>query len=222
MERNTYPKNPNADIMMGYFFDFSKEDRLSFFSTNDTYKYENCIIHGYSIVYIESKKDFYIISDAVCNGIPMPIYRLFGELSEEEKQPPVTETPVSEDLLYDSCDKCPDELCEIDLTCSREGDCKDQLYYGDKCDQSCEEISPLCIKCSRDGKCLECSDKHYFGVSCYDLCDKCPEGTCDIDGICTDISSDCVGQKYFGTKCDTKCKNDFCEKCDRNGKCLEC
>ena len=40
---------------------------------------------------------------------------MFGELSEEEKLPPVTEAPIEEDLLYDSCNKCPDELCELVL-----------------------------------------------------------------------------------------------------------
>ena len=71
-------------------------------------------------------------------------------------------------------------------------------------------------------KCLECSDKHYFGDTCKESCDKCPDDTCDIYGICFDENSDCKENKYFGPKCNNKCINEFCLTCNRSGKCLEC
>ena len=224
MERNTYPTNPFADILVGYFSSFSKATLQNYYkySTNNNYKYENCTMHGYSLVYFENVKDYYIISDAICNGKQMPINRLIGELSEDEKLPPETEAPVSDDLLYDSCDKCPDNLCELDLTCSKSGDCKEQSYFGDKCNKLCEEISPYCKICSREGICLECTDQNHFGPSCDELCNKCPGGTCDIYGKCIEQTSDCEGKQYYGPKCNIKCKNDFCVTCDRNGKCFEC
>ena len=226
MERNTYAANPYADIMLGYFFSFRKTGNGQScgysFNKNDTYKYENCTMHGYSIVYFETKNDYYIISDAVCNGIQMPINRLFGELSEEEKQPPVTEAPVSDDLFWESCDNCPEQLCELDLICSSPGDCKDQDYFGDKCDKSCQDINSFCKKCSRDGKCLECTDQSHYGSSCEESCGNCPGSICNFDGTCIDQSLNCIGNKYYGIKCDTECKNEFCEACDRNGNCLKC
>ena len=156
MERNTYPTNPYADILVGYFSSFTKGLGRNYYkyTTNNNYKYENCTMHGYSLVYFENVKDYYIISDAICNGKQMPINRLISELSEDEKLPPETEAPVSDDLLYDSCDKCPDNLCELDLTCSKSGDCKEQSYFGDKCNKLCEEISPYCKICSREGMAL--------------------------------------------------------------------
>ena len=224
MKRNTDPNKPYADIMIGYSFNFKNTAGENYytFNSNYTYKYENCTMHGYSIVYFETKKDYYIISDAVCNGTKMPINRLFGELSEDEKKPATEEPPISDDLIYDSCDKCPDQLCELNLVCSRPGNCKDNDYFGDKCDKSCSEISSFCKKCSRDGKCLECTDEAHYGEDCKALCDKCPEGICNIDGTCIDDSSDCIGKKYFGPKCNIQCENSFCSECDRNGKCLKC
>lgn len=225
MERNIIPEKPLADIYLGYFYSFSQSGDYNYYTTSENYFYENCTIHGYSIVFLETIKDFYVISDAVCSGKQQPIYRLFGDMTEEELATPATEAPAEEDLKYDAC-KCPDELCELDMTCTNDGDCKDQSYYGNKCDQLCEAINPLCIKCSRDGKCLECSDKHYFGASCEKLCDKCPDDTCDVNGICLDVTSDCEAQKYYGDKCNIQCNSPIIKKncitCDRDGKCISC
>ena len=224
LERNIFPDHPNADILLGYFNSFSQNGDYTRFSTSENYFYENCTIHGYSIVYFETKYDFYVISDAVCDGIQMPIYRMFGELSEEEKLPPVTEAPIEEDLLYDSCNKCPDELCELDLKCSRPGDCKNQEYYWDKCDQPCESINSLCIKCSRDGKCLGCKDNKYWGDTCDHVCENCPEETCTVDGKCINQEDDCIDNNYYGDTCEISCStfNSFCQKCKRDGSCVEC
>jgi hypothetical protein len=83
MERNIFPEHPNADIMLGHFYPFTQIGNYFFWSITENNIYENCIIHGYSIVYLETMNDFYVISDAVCDGIQMPIYRMFGELSAD-------------------------------------------------------------------------------------------------------------------------------------------
>ena len=52
--------------------------------TNYTYKYVDCQLNGYSIVYLDSKTNYYIISDADCSSKLWPFNLLFGELKEEE------------------------------------------------------------------------------------------------------------------------------------------
>ena len=52
--------------------------------TNYTYKYIDCDIHGYSIVYLDDKNDYYIISDVECSNKLIPMNLLFGNLKDEE------------------------------------------------------------------------------------------------------------------------------------------
>ena len=52
--------------------------------TNYTYKYDNCDVHGYSIIYLDNKHEYYIISDANCSDTLIPFNLLFGNLKEEE------------------------------------------------------------------------------------------------------------------------------------------
>ena len=46
-------------------YSFSQIGDYNYYNTSQTYKYENCTIHGYSIVYLETIKDFYIISESL-------------------------------------------------------------------------------------------------------------------------------------------------------------
>ena len=51
---------------------------------NSNYKYDNCTVHGLSIIYLESTNDYYIISDANCNNKLKPLDLLFGQLKDED------------------------------------------------------------------------------------------------------------------------------------------
>ena len=52
--------------------------------TGYTYKYEDCSIQSYSIVYLDDEGKYYIISDADCSTKLWPMNLLFGDLQEEE------------------------------------------------------------------------------------------------------------------------------------------
>ena len=56
----------------------------NFVQTNYTYKYNGCNLHGYSIVYLDAKRNYYIISDVNCASKLYPLNLLFGNLKEEE------------------------------------------------------------------------------------------------------------------------------------------
>ena len=53
---------------------------------NYTYKYNNCIVNGYSIVYSNDINEYYIISDAECSNKLIPLNLLFGDLKQEEEE----------------------------------------------------------------------------------------------------------------------------------------
>ena len=133
----------------------------------------------------------------------------------------VLREPIEEDLLYDSCDKCPDQLCELNLVCSRPGNCKDNDYFGDKCDNSCSVISLYCKKCTRDKKCIESTDEYHYGEECDKTCDNCPGKKCSINGVCKDENSVCEDKVHFGEKCDEEC-DIKCGECNRDGTCTSC
>ena len=61
----------------------------------------------------------------------------------------------------------------------------------------------------------------FTGPSCKETCVKCPGGTCDVEGKCTDKTSKCEGGNFFGEKCENIC-NSNCLECDRNGDCTKC
>ena len=48
------------------------------------YKYNNCDINGYSIVYLNNKNNYYIISDADCTNKLWPFNLLFGDLNQQD------------------------------------------------------------------------------------------------------------------------------------------
>ena len=95
------------------------------------------------------------------------------------------------------------------------------MYYGEECETSCDYLYPFCYLCERDGTCIQCKDKFHFGTHCGDLCDKCPDGKCDISGTCEDETSNCKNNIVYGTKCDKECDSK-CNKCNRDGTCIAC
>ena len=68
------------------------------------YKYDNCSVHGLSIIYLDAKRDYYIISDADCNNKLKPLDLLFDELEDEDI---IIETEQPVDY---------DEICGIPTT----------------------------------------------------------------------------------------------------------
>ena len=67
---------PNAKILVAniYFNDSQK---------SYSYKYNDCDLHGYSIIYLDSENDYYIISDAECSNTLIPFDVLFDIFKEE-------------------------------------------------------------------------------------------------------------------------------------------
>ena len=120
-----------------------------------------------------------------------------------------------------SCQNCPEGICEMDGVCTNSGNCKVNEYFGDKCSNSCSEISSHCIKCSRDGKCLESDDNYHFGDNCDKKCDNCPNKKCYINGNCMDQNSGCNDKKHYGINCDIDCDSK-CGECNRKGECTSC
>ena len=51
-----------------------------------TYKYDECEVLGYSVIYLDDKNDYYIISDVECSDQCLPFDLLFGHITEEEKE----------------------------------------------------------------------------------------------------------------------------------------
>ena len=123
------------------------------------------------------------------------------------------------------CSKCPNGKCEMSGDCSTTSDsCGDSTYTGTKCDQKCSEVIPNCVNCLMVGsKCTQC-EKSFFNEDCKGTCNNCPEGTCHMTGICTDPSTDCIGETMKGDYCNTPCNDPYahCETCSRNGICKTC
>ena len=81
--------NTQNDLFLVEFFD----GQLS--NNNYAYKYErSCEIKAYSILYLEHKSAYYIMSDIICNGVDYPLQILIGEEPTEiaeEAQAPTTQ-----------------------------------------------------------------------------------------------------------------------------------
>ena len=111
---------------------------------------------------------------------------------------------------------------DIDGTCiDTNSICNDKISYGPKCNKPCNEN---CQECNRNGECTSCKDNHNWDISCNKQCSNCPDGTCDITGICTDQTSNCQGNDYYGNKCDQLCIsiNENCVECNRDETCISC
>ena len=123
-------------------------------------------------------------------------------------------------------DHCPDNSeCEIDGFCSNEEDnCHNNLTYGNYCLTYCNDTRDNCITCNRKGICLTCLDNKTYGENCEYSCEKCPEGLCDIDGVCLDPKGNCLNNLTFGPSCNESCSNISisCSTCNRNETCIEC
>ena len=123
-------------------------------------------------------------------------------------------------------DHCPDnDECEIDGFCHNERDnCHDNLTYGNYCLINCNYERDNCTTCNRNGICLTCLDNKSYGDNCEYSCEKCPEGLCDIDGICLDPEGNCLNNLTFGPSCNESCSNinESCSTCNRKKTCLEC
>ena len=63
---------PNAEILVETL-------HIQAYQTNYTYKYNNCSLNSYSIIYYEDKTEYYIISDAQCANETKSFCMLFGD-----------------------------------------------------------------------------------------------------------------------------------------------
>ena len=133
---------------------------------------------------------------------------------------------IDEDGNCETCSNCPDQECESDGKCKEKGkDCIDNSYTGEYCNDKClNEISHNCLNCSRALNCYECTPP-YYDVKCSSQCLNCPNKECDIEGNCTDSTTECIGGIYKGDFCNITCDDggfSNCSKCKRDGACTEC
>ena len=123
-------------------------------------------------------------------------------------------------------DHCPNnDNCEFDGLCHNNQDnCHLNLTYGDNCLTFCNDTRDNCTTCDRKGICLTCLDNKAYGENCEYSCEKCPEGLCDINGVCLDKNRNCLNNLTFGASCNESCSNINinCSTCSRNEICLKC
>ena len=137
---------------------------------------------------------------------------------------------TSKGFYGDKCNEtclCPQGECEIDGTCIHYDEnetCLNDGLYGQKCDKKCDEERPYCKSCNIFGKCLNCSDESHFGYNCSEVCDKCPEQKCYINGTCINQDDICADPHFYDVNCTTPCNgtNIHCNTCLRNGICDSC
>ena len=137
-----------------------------------------------------------------------------------------TDNKYKGDYCTDLCSNCPGGTCHSNGTCiDQSNNCADETMKGEKCETPCSDDGHTnCEKCNRNGICSKCKDNKYKGDYCEVSCENCPGGLCSPDGTCSDTTSNCDNNLFYGPKCDKPCNetNEFCETCDRNGKCLSC
>ena len=119
------------------------------------------------------------------------------------------------------CDKCPNGTCTIDGLCINQNDnCLDEQLFGPSCNKTCND----CKSCDRGGNCTTCNNSFIYGKKCSEKCENCPDGGCDINGICINKTENCKGDLYYGENCTINCNNTKrnCNTCKRTGECLSC
>ena len=123
------------------------------------------------------------------------------------------------------CEKCPENRCLINGTCIITNEtCPDPQFYGPDCNTRCDVNNTNCNTCLMNGTCISCKSEFFWGPECNNTCKSCPDEKCHNNGICTDLTKDCVNNTDYGEKCDIPCSeiNANCKLCNRNEKCLEC
>ena len=144
-------------------------------------------------------------------------------------------TNCFEEICYKNgtCEKCPvgksGDQCELNCNTS----CKacDKIDYSicTECNENYYLQDHKCLRCNdgckegtcKDGGICECKEG-FYGSTCENTCSNCPEGGCDINGICIDINSDCKDPKYYGPLCNQTCSPDCNNTCNRKGECYAC
>ena len=126
------------------------------------------------------------------------------------------------------CENCPDGFCYNNGECKDDkAPCKNTSLTGKFCNKTCDSIEGKsnCLECNREYTCLKCKDESFFGINCTQKCDNCPGNECDVSGNCKDKKTNCNNDIYTGENCSVLCNetiNENCERCDREGNCLEC
>ena len=112
---------PNANILVETL-------HVQAYQTNYTYKYNNCSLNSYSIVYYEEKTEYYIISDAQCANETKSFCLLFGDYKpkpvdyydEEENEKSTEEEKVktkeAENTIVKEKEKEKEEIIEEEKT----------------------------------------------------------------------------------------------------------
>ena len=133
------------------------------------------------------------------------------------------------DKCNKSCDNCPvNRTCYINGTCHDSNtNCFNESYTGHNCSILCSGLFRNCTTCDRNNKCLQCINNYIYGDHCENECFNCPgNGTCKMNGDCSNPTDDCVDNTYTGTNCQVKCNSIInksnCKNCTRKGKCINC
>lgn len=123
-----------------------------------------------------------------------------------------------------NCTNCPKGICDINGICNdTENDCLNKLYFGKYCNQTCNSDKKNCKECRRNGVCISCNNDEFYGGDCKESCERCFNGTCNMDGTCK-FPGNCSKGYYYGISCNLSCENDCSTNgaCDIEGKCIKC
>ena len=89
----------------------------------------------------------------------------------------------------------------------------------------CPNLPSNCQTCNRNNTCITCVNHTLFGDHCTDLCYNCPDGLCNISGICDDNTTQCIDNSFTGANCSLLCSEviyENCQTCQRNFECSKC
>jgi len=120
-----------------------------------------------------------------------------------------------------SCERCFNETCFMNGTCTVKNKCAKGYYYGIDCNKSCEDVCSTNGTCDINGKCTKCSNESFYGDKCqYNCTDKCYEDKCDINGKCIN-KTQCAHKDLYGDSCEHSCKEKCKDgSCKMDGKCV--
>ncbi len=101
---------------------------LTYVAPDEIYKYQECDIYGYSLIYYDLKEDYYVISDVKCNNIKYPFQPLNGMLIEEEEAIEEEEEAIEEEeeVIEEEEEEKIDEEEEAEIDEEREEEEKDE------------------------------------------------------------------------------------------------
>ena len=185
--------SPNATIFANSFYLYDGEEY------SYTYKHAYCDIHGYSIIYLDSKEEFYILSDAFCSNEVMSFDILFFEDLEEGEEEEIIEDETIEKEIKEEENKEKEEEKETQKEKEEHESQQPTQNFTDY--HSFNYKTDIFYKCSEEYYRLPSDEKECFNSCvtsgrnkfelknlCYEMSIKSLNRTDYCDNLCTEKS----------------------------------